>query len=291
MTQNIQLSTDSTLQSFLDQGDDTYKYLEKYCIALSIDKIEEKIVQLQSSIKTIQSVAYYLANISNVANKLLLIKKRRSHLRAVCNEEKKEKYIDPHPTNNTLGTLRFLNAHDQKEIIKNIHIPIKTVSSISEIPISYVYYAEDIKQYVVNIAGLTIRGNLGNIVNYKTKNSSPCEYGKKCKCLADKKECPYYHDPDDYINNNIPVPETSRNFTVGSWIYTKDKTPRTYYARHIGSADRLIHDLRTLKLVQYRDEIFNREGQLIHDLLIYMILMSRGLVDKYSHWAYMPKKC
>ena len=51
----------------------------------------------------------------------------------------------------------------------------------------------------------------------------------------------------------------------------------------------MIYDLNTLKRVQYREEITNREGQLIHDLLIYMILNARGLLERYPHWKHMPR--
>jgi hypothetical protein len=111
--------------------------------------------------------------------------------------------------------------------------------------------------------------------------------------IAEAKEpepCKYYHDVRDYQSNNKPVPiDNHRNFTVGSWIYSKTKNPRTYFARHLGSKDRLLYDLQTLKYVQYKNEISNREGQLIHDLLIYMILNNQGLLKNHPHWKGMPK--
>ena len=83
-----------------------------------------------------------------------------------------------------------------------------------------------------------------------------------------------------FINNNISVPNDNvRNFTIGSWIYTKNKYK--YYARHIGSRDKLSIDIKLLKLSQYHNEVNNRECQLMHDLLIYMILNSFSLISNF----------
>jgi hypothetical protein len=273
---------DRTLRSYLQQADDAHAYLDKCYVALTTEQMETKVIELQSAIKTLQSVAYQMANVSNIINRAVMIKKRNKS-NALTD------YINPYPTETDIGTLRSLNPVESKEIVADISIPVKTVESITDIPVSDVYYVNDVQQFAVNIAGIVIRGNLGNIVDYKSENSAKCEYGIQCKSFINKTQCPYYHDPLDYKHHKILKPNNIRNFTVGSWIYSKKKTPSSYFTRHIGSADKLIYDLNTLKKIQYRDEIFNREGQLIHDLLIYLVLNSRGLLDRYPHWKYMPK--
>ncbi len=274
---------DRTLRSYLQQADDAHEYLEKFYIALPVNKIEEKVIELQSAIKTIQAVAYQLANVSNIINRAALTKRRNKDLDV-------SPHINPYPTENDIGTLRSLNPIESKEVAAGISVPVRIVETINDIPASNIYYVNELNQYAINIAGIVIRGNLGNIVDYKTENSAKCEYGINCKSFTNKTQCPYYHDPLDYKHHKISKPNNIRNFTTGSWIYSKKKTPRTYFTRHIGSGDRLIYDLKTLKKVQYREEISNREGQLIHDLLIYMILNERGLLERYTHWKHMPKK-
>ncbi len=264
---------DRTLRSFLQQADDTHTYLEKYCIALTQDQLETKITELQSAIKTIQAVAYQIANVSNIATRIA--EKKRMNV---------ESAIDPYPTPNDAGTLRTKYPEDSDEILTNISIPVKHVDTSADIPTGNLYYINDVKQYAINISGIVIRGNLSNLVDYKTEQSAECEYGINCKSFAKQVQCPYYHDPNDYIHHKLPVPDITRNFTIGSWIYSKKKTPKTYFNRHVGSRDRLHYDLSTLKRVQYREEIYNREGQLIHDLIIYMILNSKGLLKRYPHW-------
>ncbi len=289
---------DRTLKSYLQQADDLHNYLEKYCVILTAAQIETKVTELQAAIKTLQTVSYQLANVSNIATRVII--KKRRHKTSKSDDKYPDEYsgdplgivskkaIDPYPSECDIGTLRSLNPEKSIEIIKGVHIPIQLVESINEIPVSNIYFVEDLKQFAINIGGIVIRGNLGNIVNYQTKYSAICEYGSNCKSFIKKIECPYYHDPLDFKKNKMPIPDITRNFTVGSWVYSKKKTPKTYFARHIGSKDRLIHDLNTLKRVQYRDEIANRETQLIHDLLIYMILNARGFLERYPHWKNIP---
>ncbi len=288
---------DRTLRSFIQQADDIHEYLEKFCVALSADQIEEKVIELQSAIKTLQAVSYQLANVSNIANRVV-IRKRRARKATMAevvkgsiavnspndSKEKEKKYIDPYPTETDIGTLRSLNPVESKEIIKGVKLPVHIVETTKDIPVSKMYYVNELKQFAINIEGVVIRGNLSNMVDYQTEHSAECEYGVNCKSFETKTECPYYHDPLDYLHHKLPIPDRPRNFTIGSWIYSKKKTPKTYFTRHIGSGDRLIYDLNTLKRVQYREEISNREGQLIHDLLIYMILNARGLLERYPHW-------
>jgi len=264
---------DRTLRDYLNHADECHEQLEKYFAGLTSKQVEDKILEMQANIKTIQAVAYQIANISNIASRALSKRSKYVH-----------KFIDPLPNENDCGVLRSMYPIESKELVDGIQIPVKTIDSAKDIPIAHIYYVNDIKQYAINIEGIVIKGNLGNIVNYQIENSVRCEYGIECKSFKKNIKCKYYHDPEDYIKCNMQVPDNTKNFTVGSWIYSKTKTPRTYFARHIGSKDNLIHDLNTIKRVQYREEIANREGQLIHDLLIYLVLNSKGLLERYIPW-------
>lgn len=282
---------DNSLRSFLQQADSFHEYLEKYCITMSADQIEQKVTELHSSIKTIQAVAYHLANIANIGTRVVNRKRKskKSDIVEVIKEMTSKKYLDPYPSDLDIGTIRSLNPLESIEVIKNIRVPIVRVNTSKDIPVSNLYYINDVKQFAINVEGIVIRGDIGNIVKYQTEQSAECEYGVNCKSFKKKSKCKYYHDPTNYIYHNLPIPDNTRNFTVGSWIYSKKKMPKTYFTRHVGSRDSMVHDLDNLKKIQYREEIYNREGQLIHDLLVYMILNSKGYIKKYEQWKHMPR--
>lgn len=273
---------DKTLRDYLALADQTHDYLDKLGFGLTSKQIEEKINQLQLGIKTIQSVAKRLADISNIATRVL---NRKIATSRKIQEQKND--VITYPTENDHASLRVMNPEKTINITNEIAVQAKVVETCAELPINNLYYVNNIKQFAVNINGVVIKGNLGNLVEYQTEQSAKCEYGIDCKNFNKNGTCSYYHDPEDYIKLHQPVPSTTRNFTIGSWLYSKNKAPRTYFTRHLGSKDRLSYDLNTLKKVQYREEISNREGQLIHDLLIYMILNSKGLLERYPHWK-MP---
>lgn len=274
----------STLRDYLKLADETHEYLDKFCVALSQESLESKILELQAAVKNIQSVAKRIADISNIATRILNRKKAAKRTTA-AKTSKHGKLIDPYPTEFDHATLRTLYPEKDIEIVNNIHIPIKVAESLADIPVTNLYYVPKLNQFALNVNGVILKGNLGNLVDYQTENSARCEYGVECKSFVKKTKCPYYHDPEDFIKHNLPVPDYTRSFTIGSWLYSKNRNPRTYFTRHLGSKDRLVYDLHNLKSVQYREEISNREGQLIHDLLIYMILNSKGLLERYPHWT------
>lgn len=275
----------NTLKDYLKQADDAHEYLDKFCIALSTETLEEKILELQIAIKNIQSVAKRIADVSNIATRILNRKKATKRNTSV----KSSKVIDPYPSEFDHVTLRTLYPEKEVTIVNNISVPVKIVETLSDIPVTYMYYIPKLNQFALNVNGVILKGNLGNLVEYQTENSARCEYGVECRSFTKKIKCPYYHDPEDFIKHNLPVPDDVRSFTIGSWLYSKNRNPRTYFTRHLGSKDSLSYDLHNLKKVQYREEISNREGQLIHDLLIYMILNSKGLLERYPHW-YNPSK-
>ena len=264
-----------TLKEYLDIADDTHQYFNKFGNVVRTDILEKKMIDIQICIKNLQSVSKKLADVNNIYNTLYLMRKEK---------KSSNKYINTYPTENDHAVLRMKENIDTKEVIDGIKIPVKIVDSTKHIPLSNIYYVNDIKQYVINIAGVNIRGNLANIVKYKSRKTSRCEYSNKCSSFKKGISCNYYHDPEDYIINNLPVSEEIRNFTIGSWIYCSNRNPRNYYTRHIGSKNTLLHDIKMLKTIQYREEIANREGQLIHDLLVYMILHNKGLLERYPHW-------
>jgi hypothetical protein len=268
---------DISLRDYLSLADETQEFVDKFGVALKTSQLEEKVVSLQAGIKNIQTVAKHMADIANIVNQIILGRKNRSD---------SVKYINPYPSSNDHAVLRITDPikTDEKYITDDIKLPIKTVNKPEEIPTGNIYYIKSLKQYAINILGTIIKGNLANLVEYQTKLSARCEYGIKCKSFDKNIKCNYYHDPEDFIKLNKKIPDDIRNYTVGSWLYSRNRRPKTYFTRHVGSRNTLSYDLNMLKHIQYREEISNREGQIIHDLLIYMVLHSKGMLERYPHW-------
>jgi hypothetical protein len=266
---------DITLREYLALTDTTHDYVSKFGVALKSECLQEKINELHIGIKNIQAVAKRMADVANIINQLVLFMKPRVTM----------EMINTYPTSNDHAVLRVQEPDEKMEVLDGIDIPVKAVASCSDIPINHIYYIEDLKQYAINVAGVIVKGNLGNIVEYQTERSARCEYGVKCKSFDKCIPCNYYHDPEDYIAKGLPIPVLPRNYTVGSWLYSKNKrSVKTYFTRHIGNRATMRYDLAMMKRLQYREEVANREGQLIHDLITYMILHSKGMLERYPHW-------
>lgn len=268
-TINMANPLNQTLEQFMTMADETEEFIHKYAIGVNLKTLEEKILQLQSNIKTIQVVALRLANVSNVCTK---IKRARSKIEDV------PKYIDPYPKTGDHTILRTAFPKDTQQITKRIRLPIVRVEQLEDIPMHPLYYIEQYKQFAINVNGIILRGNIGNLEEYQGHKTARCEYGAQCTSINN---CKYYHDPTDYKKDIVPQ---TRNFTVGSFIYTRNLNPKTYYARHVGSLDTLEQDISKLKTRQFRDEMNTRQDQLMHDLLILLVLHSLGYLEEYPHW-------
>lgn len=307
---------DLTLRELLIHTDEIHQRLDKMCMWMPVSEIDKYVIELQSRIKTIQTVALQMANVANIAHKISSKRRQRgvkdflaqssgsqptSQTQPIgpppigpqptgvkqSDSDKKPKYINPLPHQSDIGTLRTMAAMEHKEIVPGVEIPVKYVDTPQEVPQQHMYFVRTTGQFVMNISGISLSGDLGNMVDYQDKYSSRCEYGVHCKSfLPSGKPCNYYHDPADFIKHGKEPLHVVRNFTVGSWIYSRCKNPRTYFTRHIGSRDRLVQDLKDLRKVQYHEEIHNREGQLIHDVLIYLILNAKNMIDKHKQWSY-----
>jgi hypothetical protein len=259
---------DITLREYLAAADAIHQKIEMCGVILKPRELEQYVNQLQTGIRTIQSIAKRMADISNIANEIILYKKEGAAV----------KTINTYPSENDHATISTLYADEFKEPHPGIKVPVKVVKTLAQIPKQHLYYVENIKSYAVNIGGVCLRGGLANYSHYQEPYTARCEYGTQCKNIA---LCKYYHEPEDYLRLHLEVPDRPRNFTIGSYIYSKKKTPSAYFTRHIGGKSTLEEDFLTLKQVQFREEIATREGQLIHDLLIYMMLHSKGLLERY----------
>lgn len=266
---------DKSLNDFINESEHILENVHMKYSAYSVDQLADTIVDIQSKIKIIQSIAKRMANISNSLNIIVLA--RSNELDHSIN------YIDPNPNDSDYVPL-VLHSNETKNIEEQ-KINTKSVPTISDIPKSYIYYVEDIKQYAININSVIIKGNIGNICKYSAKNTTKCQYEKNCLSFKKNTKCKYYHESEEYIHHNKPVPDDNyRNFTPGSWIYSTNNSDKTKSMRHVGSRNKLDTDLIKLTEPRFNAELNNREPQLMHDLLIYMILCRKGMIRKYNMW-------
>lgn len=126
----------------------------------------------------------------------------------------------------------FLN----KELIPMNNTNIICIDDITEIPIMPIYWINSLKQFGINLGGMILRGNIGNIYNKniilknnKLSNIIYCNKQNKCTNILKQNYCKFYHYPLELIilkNNEIITEEfynkqlSSRNFINTSWIYT-----------------------------------------------------------------------
>ena len=283
----IEVKMDKTIREYLNEADNIQNKLDKLSISLKPEELENMLNKLHLGIKNIQAVAKHMANISNTVNQVRLYKQSGNDkiFNLVNFDNKNEsnfnEKIKVFPTQNDHVTLRLNEPAEYQMICDDIKIPVKTVKTIHQIPITYLYYVEDIKKYVININGINIKGNLCDIGKYGDENTTPCIYGDKCIKLTNN-TCKWYHTPEEYSKHNIQ-PRT-RYFTPGSWLYNKNKNKSKYYTRNVGGLSTIKNDIQLLKKNEYTNELINRQDQLMHDVLIYIILTSKGLMPEYPTW-------
>ncbi len=274
---------DITLRQYLESAEEIHNYIEKSGLVASAEIMQSKVIQLQKSIRNIQTVAKRMADIANMTTQIIKYRDKKH----TCVINKQLKPIDPYPGENDHVTLRIkhVKPDESQELIPGAKFPVKFVEKAIDIPVGNLYYVTTLQQYAININGIIIKGNLANIGDYKKEKTAVCDYGTECKQFKEGKECGFYHNPEDYISNGLTIPHDHvRNFTVGSWLYSETYKKSNYYARHVGGLNTLERDLTMLKKIQYKEEINTREGQLIHDLIIYFILHNKGFLCKYPIW-------
>jgi len=338
---------DKTLNYYINYSNETQHLFVKNGTNLSITKLKNNIHEIQIMIKNIQTVAKKLANVSNIANELILQRKRslikydkieynskynnkendhndeNKNIHDQKNEyEHKNEYenkndgqnksceqnnnekdkidINIYPSNKDFTTLFNKYSNIKYNITDdkyNLQIPVKIIDHIDDIPINYIYYIKDIKQFGFNINGLTITGNIGSIDTNKN-NLTICKYGIKCKNINNKKICNYYHNPNDIlelyekniINNEIKELLLSKNifnFTNGGWIYNGNiLNNKNKNMRHIGGRQTIHYDLEVIKnnIELYQDEIEKRKSQSVHDILILAYLLNNQFMSDYVNW-------
>jgi hypothetical protein len=266
-----EISKNLSILEYLDIAEDFNKYLNKFALSASCETINDKIIALQKIIKSMQSASKRIADICNLGSRIIQ-KRKKSVL-----------YIDTYPSKYDHAVIRNENPENSINIVDDLKINALTVDKFTDIPMSNIYYNETYKQFAININGYILRGNIGNIKQYNDEQTALCKYGINCKNLINKKQCTYYHDPEDFIQLKIPIDKNyCRNYTNGNFIYSKKISDENF--RHVSNKETLTRDILDVKKYNFTQEIKTRESQVMHDLLLYLIMTQNNLNDNYKKW-------
>jgi hypothetical protein len=295
---------DKTLTQILAECDEIQTRGVRGGVIMRAGELEDCVVQLHSNIKIIQSVARHLADVANAVNELILYRNAAS----LSNSNFRTPNV--HPSENdhialrngsqdraALSSTTKLGSESRAacELARGVAINVPRVPTMHNVPLNYIYYVEDIKQYVFSLGGLYINGNLGAIYDSKSTahiRTVGCRHGAHCKSIAKGLPCQYYHEPYEMRaickKNNIPADAMNNiletnvyNFASGGWLYTTNKrTAANKSMRHVGGRSTIAYDLEIIRgnPENFQNEIQRRKSQLIHDALILTVLLQNKLI-------------
>lgn len=287
-----------SLHELILKIDSIHRDVDNMNVIMEYSQIKNHISELKNIEKIIGGIYMKTMNIINICtNKSNIVIPDRS--------------INKETDKTNINSWSYLNRSitdkiPHKQIANDLLVNVKIVQNINEIPNNPLYWVENINQFAININGVVLRGNVGNIYNHNhiQKNSNVnqtiiCKYKNKCKTMLglnnENKICKFYHDPVDLLhalNKNIINTKTfnlykklSRNFINTSWLYTDmPYNKKNIGMRHFGSKNTLKHELDLMKIDNnFINEIIidNYKHQTMHDLLVILGLNQCGLLKEY----------
>lgn len=232
-------------------------------IYVKIKSYENNILKIHLTVKKMLTLK---DNLNVILNNYILKKQNKKKIEKLDNPCENNVFV----TNRNVTNEESYNNNNFTKF-SVINISNKNLDIIENTPI---YYIQETKQYCIKINDNIIMGNIGNIYNTTTSNTSEkikkCKYND-CDGLFYENTCQYFHDNE------------KRNFTNYSWNHIlndkngKIKNKNNYInikkydinnTRFIGSLETLKEDLPFSST--YEKSL--RNGQLMHDILIYLIL-------------------
>lgn len=271
---------------------------------IPLSKYRLRTIEIDNNISNNNLTLLTLVDISTYINEINIMQQYiEDTLSLIKNTH--EKLIKLQLTNNLLieglitKPLYTKNNTLKMELFDSNKSNIIKVNAITDIPETSLYWIESLQQFAINIGGMVLRGNIGNIYNSNriNRNSSIgnviyCKHKNSCDSLLSGKVCKYYHDPVDLLNlkisgliNTIQLEQQRqpRNFINTSWIYTEyPEQHSNSNMRHFGSLDTLNHSIQLIKLQpSSRNNIKckNYADQCIHDILVCYALYTNGLLQ------------
>jgi hypothetical protein len=262
---------DLSLNQILEKFDKIYKNTNNSHI-LSYNKNKNNLQELDKILTNIKTVLYKVDNIYHI-----------------CENEYSNMY-NLKKTNKKLNSQILQSNLINVNIAPNIPIKVISVNSLYDIPITPMYWINDICQFGININGVVLRGNIGNIFDKshiqsgnKISQTIICKYGNTCKLIMNGKLCKFYHDPCDLLKiyksglmtRNIYdiYKSLHRNFINTSWLHTNIyNNKKNINMRHFGSRNTLKCDFDLMNLnhdiLSKNIHVQNYNHQCIHDILV-----------------------
>lgn len=264
---------DTTLREYLDSADLIHNLLINNGAFIDINKINNKLCELESYIKQIQGVSFRIAHIYNNCKK--------STKRIIINKPFSSS-LNPLPKNRDWTNMyKYINNLDKldniKEIAPEINIKIQPIDNIDDLPNTQLYWVKSLNQFAFCIGGVVFRGNIGNIYT-KNQNKNKifyekCKYGNSCQLT----KCKYYHDPL-LLKNNQNAENAIRNFNNSSWLYSNNIHSKTL--RVFGNRQTLKSDLTLIREAHYKDDMIDRYlSQTMHDILVSLAVNQCNLIN------------
>jgi hypothetical protein len=269
-------------------------------IVTRIDTINTKISNIKDT--EIHQINSYLIKLSKLHTCINDVNIKLCNIYNICNNIntcKKTLYRPIEFQNFNVYKINLFNKSmlnkQKKSICDGIHINVKHIDSIDEIPNTPMYWVKNINQFAIRINDTVLRGTVGNIYNssnikrnISTNQTIICKNKNNCSNLFNNNTCKFYHDPLELlklVNANKLDPtkfETykniHRNFINTSWLYTDQySTNKNKTMRHFGSKNTLKNEIDLMKLdnsMINSNKIDNFKQQTMHDLLVCMGLES-----------------
>ena len=271
----------------------------------TLTQYSTRIAEIKQSISYVSTILPAFANIENYLVELTIMRQyledTLSQIKELNTELMQRKSIkntivqSPNIINSKLYTDDYVLNYDLFSKSTNKIISVDNVHDIPETPL---YYISGLNQYAINIGGMLLRGNIGNIYNSgKITNNSTnitnlvyCKHKNQCQKLLSGQLCKYYHDPTEllqlkdsgvisattYKSQNKP-----RNFSNTSWLYTEyPEKARNEHMRHFGSGDTLGQYIQLLKIQDNKRIALykkNYTDQCMHDILVLFAMYSNQL--------------
>lgn len=270
----------TTLQQYCARASEIKSNISKEnCTLISLSNINNYMVELSTMQQYIEDT---LSLVKTVHNELTVFQVQ-SNIIIQPSIIQKKLYNE----NMTIG----------EEYLEAAYTNIVEVNSLLDIPEIPLYWVSSLKQYAINIGGMILRGNIGNIYNAsmvkKNKNLTGlvyCKNGNSCDKILYGRSCKYYHDPLELqklktaglVNNDqLENQSNHRNFINTSWMYTEyPEKIANANMRHFGSRECLKQYIQLAKIEDNpRIETYckNYADQCMHDILVMYVMHSNKL--------------
>lgn len=219
-------------------------------LTMRVTDLNKLILELQSNIALLQMIAKKSSDVCNFITLAHKYKASPSTSLATLS-------ITP-----TLEDYNALQTQTKPVLNMNgakIYAPI--VANLSDCLAVPIYYVKSINQYAININGMILRGNIGNVVDkhFTTYCVKQCVHGNTCQKLLKNKRCGYFHDPLDLV---------AVQHLIRPCVY---KWYMTQYQNFVSASKSVSQKDLALEIEKTKvlsDTLQPRKAQLMHDLLV-----------------------